>query len=94
MAGIAASSWVLGPVPSVALYPWIWPSRCLALFAFRDSPPAPPFLPLPLGLHGFREGFLSLGASSRLCPQVMLVAVRPPILGGAEGCPILVFLAK
>lgn len=83
-----------GPVPRVALYPWIWPSRCLALFAFHDSPPAPSSLPLPLGLGGFRKGFLSLGASSRLCPQVVLAAVGPPVLGGAEGWPVLVFLAK
>lgn len=75
-------------------HPWVSPRRCLALFAFRDPPPTPPFPPLALGPHGFWKAFLSLGTSARLCPQVMLTAVGPPILGAAEGRPVLVFLTE
>lgn len=64
------------------------------LFAFCDSPPTPPPLPLSLGLDGFRKGLLSLDASDGLCPQVVLTAVGLPVLRRAEGWPILVVLAE
>lgn len=74
--------------------PWTSPSPRRALFAFGDPPPTLPSSPLALRRPGLWKGLLSLGTSNRLCPQVMLTAVGPPILGIAESCPILVFLAK
>ena len=81
-----------GPLPTGL--PLIQRSRGLALFAFCDPAPAPSPPPPALGLGGLRAGLLSLGTSGRLCPQVVLRAERPPVLGGAEGRPVLVVLAE
>lgn len=71
----------------------LWPGRCLALFAFHDPPMPPTPTPPPLQLQGL-QALLSAGAADGLCPWVMLAAVPTPILGGAEGRPVLVLLAK
>ena len=85
------------PGPALPAHPWpplVRPSPSQALFAFHDPAPTPPPPPPPLGLAGPRAGLLGLGAPGRLRPEVVLAAVRPPILGGAEGRRVLVILAE
>lgn len=83
-----------GPALRPPVAPLVGPSPSQALFAFRDPAPTPPSPPPPLGLAGPRAGLLGLGAPSWLRPEVVLTAVGPPILRGAEGCRVLVLLAE